>query len=138
MEVLLLDGSIVRARQGGENAELFHDLAGSYGTLGVVTLLDVKVVKARSYVELEYIPVYSVDQALQVLQKHQKAPNVNYIDALLFSPTVGRILMSASLRITESLRTKSPSSEGSSGRADSNTTEDEFWNGYDKATVDDA
>lgn len=93
VEIILGNGSVVKARDEGENSDLFQDLAGSCGTLGVVTLLDVKLMKARTYVEVEYIPVYSATEALEVLQKYYKVPNVNYLDALLYSCNVGVVVV---------------------------------------------
>lgn len=93
VEVILGNGSIIKARDEGENSEVFHDLAGSCGTLGVVTLLDVKLMKSRTYVELKYIPIYSAAEALAVLQKYHKVLNINYLDAILFSSKVGVVMI---------------------------------------------
>lgn len=92
VEVILGNGAIVKATEEGQNKGLLRDLRGSCGTLGVVTLLGVRLMKARTYVELEYIPVYSAQQALEVLQRFQKSLDFSYLDALLFSDKVGVVM----------------------------------------------
>lgn len=55
-EVVLADGSLVRA-SATENADLFHALPWSYGALGFLTAVELRVIPAKPYVHLTYEPV---------------------------------------------------------------------------------
>lgn len=55
IEIVLGNGNLVRAsRIDGENTDLFWGAASAFGTLGVVTLLEVQLQKAKPYVRLSY------------------------------------------------------------------------------------
>ena len=55
-EVVLADGSVVRA-SATENADLFHALPWSYGALGFLTAVELRVIPAKPYVRVTYEPV---------------------------------------------------------------------------------
>ena len=105
VEVIIGNGAIVKATEEGQNKGLLRDLRGSCGTLGVVTLLGVRLMKARTYVELEYIPIYSAQQALEVLERSQKGLDFSYLDALLFSDKVGVVMVGRLTNYPEVLQT---------------------------------
>lgn len=55
IEIVLPNGQVTRAaRTTGENTDLFWGAASAFGTLGVVTLLEVQLRDARQYVQLTY------------------------------------------------------------------------------------
>ncbi|KAL9032597.1 MAG: hypothetical protein Q9180_006413, partial [Flavoplaca navasiana] len=56
VEMVLANGDMVHC-SGEENQDLFHGAAGAMGTLGVVTLLEVQLMPATTYVHLSYHPV---------------------------------------------------------------------------------
>lgn len=47
----------MRAEKNGVNAILFHAARRSLGTMGVVTLLEVRLVQATEGVEVSYWPI---------------------------------------------------------------------------------
>ena len=51
-EVVLADGSLVRATREGEHADLFHALPWSHGSLALLTALELRLVKVKPYVKL--------------------------------------------------------------------------------------
>jgi FAD/FMN-containing dehydrogenase len=53
-EAVLADGSVLIAVRGGANDELFHELPGSYGSLGIVTAVVVRLVAAQPLVRSRY------------------------------------------------------------------------------------
>ncbi|MEY4512974.1 MAG: delta(24)-sterol reductase isoform, partial [Pseudomonadota bacterium] len=55
-EVVLADGRLVRA-SATENADLFHALPWSYGALGFLTAVELRVIPAKPYVRVTYEPV---------------------------------------------------------------------------------
>src|ERR1700742_1423618 len=51
LEVVLADGEVVTASPT-EREDLFRGMAGTFGTLGVVTLFEVRLIPAKEFVEL--------------------------------------------------------------------------------------
>jgi FAD/FMN-containing dehydrogenase len=92
IEIVLADGSIVTASPTGENADLFLGAAGSFGTLGVTTLLELRLIEAKPYVELTYLPVPSVAEVVRKLEKLSHYPDLDFLDAIMFSKNSGTII----------------------------------------------
>lgn len=103
-EVVLANGDIVKASDGSHK-ELFEGLRGSFGTLGVLTLVELRLIDSKAYVELTYHPTASIDHAIQCLGEeiHQEA--TDYIDGILFSKTSGVIVTG---RLTDLAHTANP------------------------------
>lgn len=76
-----------------EHRDLFFTAAGSCGSLGVITLLEMELIDAKTYVELEYIAVRSTQEAVQELRHYQNEPDVNYMDGILYSTNSGVIMI---------------------------------------------
>jgi delta24-sterol reductase len=76
-----------------EHRDLFFTAAGSCGSLGVITLLEMELIGARSYVELQYIPVGSTQEAVQQLRRYQEDPDVSYMDGIMYSMISGVIMV---------------------------------------------
>ena len=62
-EVVLASGEVIRASLK-ENEEYFHAIPMSYGTLGFVTLVKLRVVEHKPYIRLTYTPCHSLDQTI--------------------------------------------------------------------------
>ena len=92
VEIVLADGEIVTCSEQ-ENADLFNGAAGAVGTLGVVTALEMKLLKASKYVETTYHPVRSVEEAVSLTKElADPASDLDYVDAILFSRTNGAVI----------------------------------------------
>lgn len=85
IEIVLPNGEVARASKT-EKPDLFWGAASAFGTLGVVTLLEVQLKDAKRYVELTYRHVKEFDEAVSILQAEtaEDAPN-DYVDAITFS-----------------------------------------------------
>jgi FAD/FMN-containing dehydrogenase len=90
-DMVQADGTLIRASRT-EHADLFHGVAGSYGSLGVVTRVAVRLIPAKRYVVLRYIPVHGFDEAIQTLSTHKKE-DPDYLDGIMFSNDSGVILV---------------------------------------------
>lgn len=55
-EICLADGTVVRATETGEHADLFHAVPWSYGTLGLLLSVTMRIVLAKPFVKLTYHP----------------------------------------------------------------------------------
>lgn len=93
VEIVLGDGQIVSASPTDpKTSDLFHEAAGSCGSLGVVSLVELKLIDSKDYVELSYIPVSSSSDALRVIHGNVKDETIDYIDGIMFSETCGTIM----------------------------------------------
>jgi len=90
IEIVLGNGDVVTASTS-ENADLFRGAAGSFGTLGVTTLLELRLIDAKEYVQLTYTPVASVSKAIQKLEQAIHDPKLDFVDGIMFSSTSGTI-----------------------------------------------
>jgi FAD/FMN-containing dehydrogenase len=85
IEIVLPTGEVARASKT-EKPDLFWGAASAFGTLGVVTLLEVQLRDAKRYVELTYRHIKDFDDVVSVLQAEtaDDTPN-DYVDAITFS-----------------------------------------------------
>jgi delta24-sterol reductase len=90
--MILGNGDVIWA-SAEEHRDLFFTAAGSCGSLGVITLLEMELMDARSNVELQYIPVISTQEAVQQLRRYQEDPDVDYMDGIMYSRTSGVIMI---------------------------------------------
>lgn len=86
------DGQI-RCCSRESNSDLLDSLASSHGTLGIVTLLEVDLIEAKPYVELLYQPVNLIGPMLERIWCEQQKPELDYIEAMMFSPVSGVIVL---------------------------------------------
>ncbi|TKA72283.1 hypothetical protein B0A55_06181 [Friedmanniomyces simplex] len=99
IEIVLANGETVTASPR-ERADLFHGASGTFGTLGVTTLLELRLIPSKRYVELTYHPVSSPQEALHTMHLATQIPSTDYIDGILFSPNRGTIITG---RLTDDL-----------------------------------
>jgi len=90
-EVVLANGQMVRASETS-NQELFEGLRGSFGTLGVLTMVEMRLIHMQDHVEVTYHPTTSISHAMETLQVSTKDLETDYIDGILFSKNSGAII----------------------------------------------
>ncbi|EAQ93620.1 hypothetical protein CHGG_01855 [Chaetomium globosum CBS 148.51] len=85
IEIVLASGEVTRASKT-EKPDLFWGAASAFGTLGVVTLLEVQLRDAARYVELTYRHVKGFDEVVSVIKSEtaDDTPN-DYVDGIAFS-----------------------------------------------------
>jgi hypothetical protein len=93
------NGEVVWA-SADQHRELFFTAAGSCGSLGVITLLEMELIDAKTYVELEYIPVNSTQEAVEQLRLYQDQTGIDYMDGILYAMDSGVIMIG---RLTDDL-----------------------------------
>ncbi|KAK7931420.1 24-dehydrocholesterol reductase [Apiospora marii] len=106
VEMVLPDGQVVNAANPGhpdtselaagnpkgQYADLYKGAAGSVGTLGVTTLLELQLVEAKRYVRTTYRRTTSVAEAIRVVKEETAKPENDYVDGILFSKTHGVVV----------------------------------------------
>lgn len=90
-EIILGNGKIIKASEV-ENPDLFFAVSGAYGTLGLITLVKIRLQEAKPYVHLKYIPA-STPQVVEELTKQIKNSNFDYIESLIFDKDISVIII---------------------------------------------
>lgn len=83
IEIVLPTGEVVRASKT-ERADIFWGAASAFGTLGVVTLLEIELRDAREYVELTYSLTATSRETVQVMESAAAHEDTDYIDGIVF------------------------------------------------------
>ncbi|KAK2768665.1 hypothetical protein FQN54_000521 [Arachnomyces sp. PD_36] len=91
IEIVLANGDVVNA-SSTERPDLLAGAAGSCGTFGVITLLEIQLIDAAKYVELTYHPLPSIPSAIQKCKQETQNPSIDYLDGIIFSKTSSVIM----------------------------------------------
>ncbi|KAI5867926.1 hypothetical protein GGS23DRAFT_608496 [Durotheca rogersii] len=86
VELVLADGSVRAADQDHASPDLFWAAASAFGTLAVVTLLEVRLRPARPFVRLAHTPAASFADANRLLRDAVLEPAIDFVDAIAFAP----------------------------------------------------
>ncbi|KAF2702742.1 FAD-binding domain-containing protein [Pleomassaria siparia CBS 279.74] len=107
VEVVLANGTHVIASKSS-NSELFEGLRGSFGTLGVLTMVELRLVDMKKYVEVTYHPTNSIEGAMAKLEEETSREENDYVDGVLFAKNSGVVvsgrLVDASTQTTTTIR----------------------------------
>ncbi|XP_026686359.1 delta(24)-sterol reductase-like [Diaphorina citri] len=101
-ELVLSDASLVECSEE-EDRDLFHAIPWSYGTLGFLTAVEIKIIPVKKYVQLQYVALKSLPDLEHHLKKeaHQTLFEVKYPDT---SPSeVNQLCSKLSIRILHHL-----------------------------------
>jgi Delta24-sterol reductase len=91
IEMVLANGDVVTCSDH-EMSDLFHGAAGAVGSLGVTTLVELQLTKAKKYVETTYHPIVSMSEAVQKIEIVTADPDLDYVDGIIFSKNKGAII----------------------------------------------
>lgn len=92
VEIVLANGEVIKA-SSSDNADIFYGAAGALGTLGVTTLFEIKLMRVRNYVEVEYKPTRSVSETIEKLAVAERDEDMCFLDAILFSKDAGVVVV---------------------------------------------
>ena len=91
VEMVLANGVLVTCSDD-EKPDLFHGAAGAVGSLGVTTLVELRLQEAKRYVETTYHPVASMSEAVDRIKESTIDPENDYVDGILFSKDSGAVI----------------------------------------------
>jgi len=91
IEIVLSTGETMKASPH-LNADLYNGAAGSFGTLGVLSMCIVTLVPAQQYIEVTYYPITDSRSAVKKTEELVEDESVSYLDGILFSNTSGVIM----------------------------------------------
>ncbi|PSR82642.1 hypothetical protein BD289DRAFT_371016 [Coniella lustricola] len=84
VEMVLGNGDVVRASRQ-ERPDLFQGAAGAVGTLGIVTLVEVRLVRAKTWVKTTYQRFDRLGPAIADIQAQTNDADNDYVDGIVFS-----------------------------------------------------
>ena len=90
-EIVLGNGELITASPK-QNQDLFYGTACSYGSLGIITLVKLRLVPAKDFVHLTYHTVKSFDQAISLTEK-KIGEAVDFVDGILFAKNRGVVMV---------------------------------------------
>lgn len=91
-ELVLSDGSVVTCSKDN-NPDLFYAVPWSYGTLGFLTAVEIKIVPATKYISLKYIPVQGLSKIVDLFEKESKNTKNDFVEGLMYSLDEGVIMI---------------------------------------------
>ncbi|KAL1297032.1 hypothetical protein AAFC00_004623 [Neodothiora populina] len=91
VEMVLATGDVVNC-SATEKPDLFWGAAGAVGSLGVTTLVRIRLHEAKKFVETTYHPVSSMKEAVERLSSETKDMSNDYVDGIMFSQTQGAVV----------------------------------------------
>ncbi|KZZ96596.1 FAD-binding, type 2 [Moelleriella libera RCEF 2490] len=83
IEIVLPDGTLARASKT-ERTDVFWGAASAFGTLGVVTLLEVQLRPAKAYVRLAYSLCTSAEDAVAAMRRACADEANDFVDGIVF------------------------------------------------------
>ncbi|KFH41684.1 Delta(24)-sterol reductase-like protein [Hapsidospora chrysogenum ATCC 11550] len=84
IEIVLPDGTVERASRT-EKPDLLWGAASAFGTIGVVTLVEVRLRPAKPFVELRYIHCKTPEDYVGVIHAESAKEDVEFIDGIVYS-----------------------------------------------------
>lgn len=69
-----------------QNSELFHMIHGSYGTIGLITRIKFRLLRAKPFVRMTYLKFKSFDEFNRNMMDRCGAADFDFIDGIIHSP----------------------------------------------------
>jgi len=86
MEILLSDGRAVTCSPTNSFSDLFFAIPNSYGTLGYILKLKVKLLPVKKYVQLRHIRYNDATSFVEDVGRYCSKEGVDFVDGAVFSP----------------------------------------------------
>ncbi|KAI0407201.1 hypothetical protein F4802DRAFT_554516 [Xylaria palmicola] len=88
----LVDTKLGAGEHPDRYADLFHGAAGAVGTLGITTLLEMRLIEAKRFVRTTYRRTNSAAEAIRAVREECRRPGNDYVDGILFSEDHGVVV----------------------------------------------
>lgn len=83
-ELVLCDGSVVTC-SAEENPNLYYSVPWSYGTLGILTAVEIQLIPAKKYVKLSYKPLKTLEKISEETESASQDLNNEFVETLVYS-----------------------------------------------------
>lgn len=84
-EVITASGEVLDCSPS-RNADVFHMMHGSYGTLGVISKLTFRLVDAKPYVRMDYVTFPTFAEMTRAILDYSKKSGHDFIDGIVHAP----------------------------------------------------
>ncbi len=84
-EVITAHGEVLTCSKT-QNADVFHMIHGSYGTLGIISKITFELIPAKPYVRLDYVTYPSFAEFQKGVQDFMARSDIHFIDGILHAP----------------------------------------------------
>ena len=82
-EVILTSGELIEATPDNKHSDLFYALPGSYGTLGIVTKVYIKIIPTEKYVKVKYSMLKNTKEIESQFKKQIENENVEFMEGIV-------------------------------------------------------
>lgn len=90
-EMVLCDGSVVTCSKE-ENPDLYFAIPWSYGTLGILTAVEIKIIPAKRFVKLEYRPFKTLEGFADAFAEVSGRAEDDFVEGIVFDRNEGVIM----------------------------------------------
>lgn len=106
-ELVLCDGSVIKCSKDN-NPDLYYSVPWSYGTLGILTAVEIKLIPAKNYVKLTYYPVKGLNNMVKEFTKASYDNGNDFVEGLLYNENDGVLMTGNFSNIYEENKVKEP------------------------------
>jgi hypothetical protein len=85
-EVVTAKGDVLVCTPDNENQLLFQMLHGTFGTLGIITLLKFRLIAAKPFVKVTYEKYKSLEEYKNAIWAHYAKKDIDFMDGIIHSP----------------------------------------------------
>ncbi|MBN1544918.1 FAD-binding oxidoreductase [Candidatus Woesearchaeota archaeon] len=85
-EVITAKGEVLTCTPDNRNSLLFQMVHGTFGTLGIISLLKFRLIKAKPFVKVVYEKYRTLDDYRSAIMRHYRAKDVDFMDGIIHSP----------------------------------------------------
>lgn len=85
-EVLTAKGDVLKCTPDNENKLLFQMLHGTFGTLGIITMLKFRLIPVKPFVKVTYEKYRTLEEYKHAIWVHYKKKDIDFMDGIIHSP----------------------------------------------------
>ncbi len=85
-ETITAKGEVLICSKDNENKLIFEMVHGTFGTLGIISKLKFKLIKAKKYVHVVYEKYNNLEDYKNATWKHYQNRDVDFMDGIIHSP----------------------------------------------------
>lgn len=85
-EIITAKGEILKCTPENEHAQVFQMIHGSFGTLGILSLLTFKLLPAKPFVHVVYKRFRSANEFQEAIRRHREDGVTDFMDGFVHAP----------------------------------------------------
>jgi FAD/FMN-containing dehydrogenase len=85
-EIITARGDVLTCTPDNEHSLIFQMMHGSFGTVGILSRLVIRLIPAKPYVHLRHVTHDSIDSYLDSIWQHYERRDIDFMDGIIHSP----------------------------------------------------